>query len=72
LCTSCLIVIVLSFVTVSRTGNCPTDSSAVVTFQVLTAASMKVTVFSDVALCSLEVDRRFRGEYYLDVMITSP
>jgi hypothetical protein len=33
-------------------------------FQVLTAASMKVTSFWDIAPCSLvEVYRRFRGEY---------
>jgi hypothetical protein len=33
-----------------------------VRFQVLTAASMKVTVSWDVAPCSLaEIDRRFRG-----------
>jgi hypothetical protein len=33
-----------------------------VRFQVLTAASMKMTVFWDVTLCSLvEVYRRFRG-----------
>jgi hypothetical protein len=37
-----------------------------VRFQVLTAASMKLTVFWDVALCSLvEVYRRFRGAYSL-------
>jgi hypothetical protein len=35
-----------------------------VRFQVLTAASMKFGVFSDVAPCShVEVDRRFRGAY---------
>jgi hypothetical protein len=35
-------------------------------FQVLTAASVKFAVFWDTAPCSLvEVDRRFRGEYYL-------
>jgi hypothetical protein len=33
-----------------------------VRFQVLTAASMKMAVFWDVAQCSLvEIDRRFRG-----------
>jgi hypothetical protein len=33
-------------------------------FQVLMAASMKVTVFWNVAPCSLiEIDRRFRGAY---------
>jgi hypothetical protein len=32
-------------------------------FQVLTAASMKIRVFRDVAPCSDEVDRRFRGAY---------
>jgi hypothetical protein len=36
-----------------------------VRFQVLTAASMKIRAFSDVALCSLGVDRRFRGAYCL-------
>jgi hypothetical protein len=37
-----------------------------VRFQVLTAASTKMTVFWDVALCSLaENDRRFRGAYCL-------
>jgi hypothetical protein len=35
----------------------------IVRFQVLTAASTKVTVFWDVAPCSLvENDRRFRGD----------
>jgi hypothetical protein len=38
-----------------------------VRFQVLTAASMKITIFWDVAPCSLvEVYRRFRGAYCLD------
>jgi hypothetical protein len=33
-------------------------------FQVVTSASMKMTVFWDIAPCSLvEVDRRFRGVY---------
>jgi hypothetical protein len=33
-----------------------------VRFQILTATSMKMTVFLDVAPCSLvEIDRRFRG-----------
>jgi hypothetical protein len=33
-------------------------------FKVLTAASMKMTAFWDIAPCSLiEVDRRFRGAY---------
>jgi hypothetical protein len=37
-----------------------------VRFQVLTAASMKMTVFWDVAQCSVvEIDRRFRGAYCL-------
>jgi hypothetical protein len=37
-----------------------------VRFQVLTEASMKFTVFWDVAPCShVEVDRRFRGAYCL-------
>jgi hypothetical protein len=30
-------------------------------FQVLTAASTKMIACCDIALCSLEVDRRFRG-----------
>jgi hypothetical protein len=35
-------------------------------FQVLTAVSMNMTVFWDVAPCSLvEIDRRFRGAYCL-------
>jgi hypothetical protein len=33
--------------------------------QVLTVASMKIRAFWDVALCSLGVDRRFRGVYCL-------
>jgi hypothetical protein len=38
----------------------------IVRFQVLTAASMKMTVFWDVAPCSLvEIYRRFRGAYCL-------
>jgi hypothetical protein len=41
-------------------------SSVCVRFQVLTAASMKMTVFWDVAPCSLvDVYRRFRGTYCL-------
>jgi hypothetical protein len=33
-------------------------------FQVLTAASIKMTAFRDIALCSIvEADRRFRGAY---------
>jgi hypothetical protein len=37
-----------------------------VAFQVLTAASMKMIAFTEIALCSLvEVDRRFRGAYCL-------
>jgi hypothetical protein len=37
-----------------------------VKFHVLTAASMKIAVFWDVAPCSLvQVYRRFRGVYYL-------
>jgi hypothetical protein len=36
-----------------------------VRFQVLTAASMKIRAFWDVAPCSLRVDRRFRGAYCL-------
>jgi hypothetical protein len=35
-------------------------------FQVLKAASMKMTVFWDIAPCSLvEIDRRFGDAYYL-------
>jgi hypothetical protein len=35
-------------------------------FQVLTAATIKMTAFWDLASSSLvEVDRRFRGAYYL-------
>jgi hypothetical protein len=38
----------------------------VVRFQVLTAASMKFTVFWDVMPCSeVDIDRRFRGAYFL-------
>jgi hypothetical protein len=37
-----------------------------VRFQVLTAESMKITAFWDIASCSLvHVDRRFRGAYFL-------
>jgi hypothetical protein len=37
-----------------------------VIFQILTAASMKMTVFWNVAPCSLvEIDRRFRDSYCL-------
>jgi hypothetical protein len=37
-----------------------------VRFQVLTAASMKITVFRDIVPCSpVEVNRRFRGTYCL-------
>jgi hypothetical protein len=36
-----------------------------VRFQVLSLARMKMTAFWDVAPCSLEVDRRFRGAYCL-------
>jgi hypothetical protein len=44
----------------------PEVSVYVVRSQVLTAASMKMTAFWDIALCSLvEVDRRFRGAYWL-------
>jgi hypothetical protein len=40
-------------------------------FQVLTAASMKMTVFWDVALYSLvEVYRRFRGAYSIIALIS--
>jgi hypothetical protein len=40
----------------------PPNHVSVVRFQVPTAASMKMTVFWDVAPCNLvEVDRRFRG-----------
>jgi hypothetical protein len=43
-----------------------------VRYQVLTAASMKMTVFWDVAPCSLvEVYRRFRGAYFLHHGATS-
>jgi hypothetical protein len=39
-------------------------------FQVLTAANMKMTVFSDVAQCSLvEFYRRFRGACYLALLM---
>jgi hypothetical protein len=34
-----------------------------VSFQVLMAVSMKAIAFWDIALCSLEVDRRLRGMY---------
>jgi hypothetical protein len=38
----------------------------VVRFQVLTAASLKITAFCDIEPCSVvEVDRRFRGVYCL-------
>jgi hypothetical protein len=41
-------------------------TSKVASFQVLTAVSMKMTVFWDAAPCSLvEIDRRFRGTYCL-------
>jgi hypothetical protein len=40
------------------------------TFQVLTAASMNMTVFWDVVPCSLvEIDRRFRGAYCIQILI---
>jgi hypothetical protein len=42
-----------------------------VRFQILTAASMKFGVFSDVALCShVEIDLRFRGAYCLHHQIS--
>jgi hypothetical protein len=37
----------------------------VLRFQVLTAASMKMRAFWDIAPCSLVIDRRFRGAYCL-------
>jgi hypothetical protein len=41
-------------------------------FQVLTAASMKMTVFWDFAPCSLvEIDRRFRGALMMEAASTS-
>jgi hypothetical protein len=41
-----------------------------VTFQFLTAASMKMTALWEIALCGLvEVDRRFRGAYCFIVMM---
>jgi hypothetical protein len=44
----------------------PENELPVVRFHVLTAASMKMFVFWDVAPCSLvEIDRRFRGAYCL-------
>jgi hypothetical protein len=40
------------------------DNQLAVRFQVLTAASMKMTVFRDVALCSLvQVSQNFRCAY---------
>jgi hypothetical protein len=36
-----------------------------VRFQVFMAASMKMTVFWNVVLCTLVVDQRFRGAYCL-------
>jgi hypothetical protein len=45
-------------------GRSVFSSMLCVRFQVLTAASMKVTAFWDIAPCSLvEVDRRFRRVY---------
>jgi hypothetical protein len=41
------------------------DVLQLVIFQGLTAASMKMTAFLDIAECSLVVYRRFRGEYCL-------
>jgi hypothetical protein len=39
-------------------------------FQIITAASMKMTVFWDIAACSLvEIDRRFRGDFCLGLMM---
>jgi hypothetical protein len=40
------------------------ESSSVLRFQVLTS-SMNMRVFWDIAPCSLGVERRFRGAYYL-------
>jgi hypothetical protein len=42
------------------------EETLYVRFQVFMAVSMKMTVFWNVAPCSLvEIDRRFRGAYYL-------
>jgi hypothetical protein len=44
------------------------DKKNCVRFQVLTATSVMMTVFKDVAPCSLvEIDRRFRGAYCLSL-----
>jgi hypothetical protein len=67
------------FTIYNRTQNCgnglliscvhlcrPTIHFSFVRFKVLTATSMKMTVFSDVAPCSLvDTDRRFRDAYCL-------
>jgi hypothetical protein len=43
------------------------DVFSFVRYQVLTVASMKMTVFWDVAPCgSMEIDQRFRGAYCLN------
>jgi hypothetical protein len=39
--------------------------SRLVTFQVIVMASMKMTAFWDIALCSLELDQHFRAAYFL-------
>jgi hypothetical protein len=44
-----------------------------VIFQILMAASLKMTAFWDIAPCSLaEVDRRFRGAYCLRYQAIRP
>jgi hypothetical protein len=39
-----------------------------VRFQVLTTANLIMTTFWDIASCSLRVDRRFRGAYFMALM----
>jgi hypothetical protein len=47
-------------------GQLKFNVEELVRFEVLTAASMKMSAFWDVAPCRLlEVDRHFRGAYYL-------
>jgi hypothetical protein len=41
------------------------DELGLVRFQVLTALSMKIIAFWDIAPCNLGVDRRLRGAYCL-------
>jgi hypothetical protein len=49
------------------------NSKYIVRFEVLTAASMKMTVFWYIAPCSLvEIDRRFRGAYCLHNQGSAP